>query len=149
MSETKLETLRLLAQDVEDLQVLSSAMQDALVRMRDLSFDPRARRFILTANRFCWERARERGPYLRVRSALSVDGVRAVRSRNLRIEDAEALAYLLAVRFEPAQEAPEGVMLLLFAGGGEIRLDCECIDAVLADIGAPWPTRRKPNHSEA
>jgi len=148
MSETRRETLRLLAQDAEDVPILSSALQDALVRMRDLSFDPRARRFILTANRFCWERAREQGPYRRVRSALSVDGVRAVRSRNLRIEDEEALAYLLAMRFEPAQEAPEGVLLLLFAGGGEIRLDCECIDMVLADIGEPWLTRRKPDHGE-
>lgn len=146
MSETKSETLRLLAQDGEDLQILSSALQDGLVRMRDLSFDPRARRFILAANRFCWEQAREPGRYQRVRSALSVDGVRAVRSRKLRIEDADALAYLLAVRFEPAETAPEGDMLLLFAGGGEIRLDCECIDVVLADIGEPWPTRRRPNH---
>lgn len=149
MSTTMKDSLRLLAEDGEDVQVVSSALQDTLVRMRDLSFDARARRFILAGSRFCWERARDRGPYQRVRTALSVDGVRGVRSRNLRLEDGESIAYLLALRFEPAAEPPEGELVLVFAGGGEIRLDCECVDLLLADMGEPWLTRRKPAHGAA
>jgi hypothetical protein len=48
--------------------------------------------------------------------------------------------------FEPAEE-PSGVLTLLFAGGGAIRLEVECIEAELRDLGAAWRTRLKPEHA--
>jgi hypothetical protein len=53
---------------------------------------------------------------------------------------------LLAMTFEPAEE-PSGVLTLLFAGGGAIRLEVECIEAELRDLGAAWRTRLKPEHA--
>jgi hypothetical protein len=52
---------------------------------------------------------------------------------------------LLALTFEPG-EAPGGVVTFTFAGGGDLRAEVECIDAALADLSAPWPTPRKPEH---
>ena len=55
---------------------------------------------------------------------------------------------LLAISFEPG-EAPGGAIVLTFAGGGDLRVEVECVDAVLADLTQPWPTRRTPAHDEA
>lgn len=138
--------LRLMAQDEEDVAVLSSALQDSILRMRDVSYDPRARRFTAVVSRFRWESAKGQGPYQRIRAALSVDGVEAVRSRKVRLDAPDSLAYLLAMRFESGAEPPAGQMRLVLAGGGEIALECECVDALLVDFGEPWLTRRRPQH---
>ena len=47
--------------------------------------------------------------------------------------------------FEPG-EAPGGAITLSFAGGGDLRVEVECVEAVLADVSQPWPTPRKPAH---
>jgi hypothetical protein len=36
--------------------------------------------------------------------------------------------------------------MLSFAGGGDLRAQVECVDAVLADLSEPWPTPRAPAH---
>jgi hypothetical protein len=51
--------------------------------------------------------------------------------------------------FLPEPEPPGGVARIVLAGGGEIRLDLECVNALLIDLGAPWPTPRKPDHEGA
>ncbi len=68
-----------------------------------------------------------------------------VRARNLRREPKEAVVELLAVSFEPG-EPPGGVVRLAFAGGGDLALSVECVDAALADISSPWPTASTPEH---
>src|ERR1051325_4571288 len=50
--------LRLRAEDAEDLAVISACLQDALVAVRDLAYDPGAAMFVLVANRFRWEACR-------------------------------------------------------------------------------------------
>jgi hypothetical protein len=72
-----------------------------------------------------------------------------VKSTRLNRADKQAIASILTLAFEPAPEPPGGVARIVLAGGGEIRLDVECIDAVLLDLGDPWPTPRKPNHEAA
>ncbi len=138
--------LKLLAEDAGDLEVIAAAAQDGLVRVGELKFDAKARRFTLLMNRFRWENADEKAPFERIRAALSFESVLAVKSRNVRNEAPEALAAILSLAFKPAQEPPGGSVQILFAGGGEIALEVECIDAVLLDMGAPWRTPRRPDH---
>jgi len=138
--------LKLLAEDVADLDIIAAAAQDALVRMGDLSFDPKARRFTAIINRFRWETAEGEGPFERVRAAISFDGVLGVKSRRVRKDAPDALASLLSLAFNPAEEPPGGEVRLTLAGGGEIGLDVECLDAVLVDIGPVWRTPRRPDH---
>jgi hypothetical protein len=143
---TKHEPLRLLAEDEDDLAVISAALQDAIAKVGDIEWDARGRRFTLALNRYLWEVP---GGLLgnRVRAGLQFGSVLAVKSRNLRRDPPDAVIELLAVRFEPG-EAPGGAIRLAFAGGGDLELTVECVDAALADISAPWPTSSTPAHEE-
>jgi hypothetical protein len=139
MAETA--PLQLLAQDAQDLAVLSAALQDAVAKVGDIAFEARARRLTIAFNRFRWEA----GARQRVRSALQLGGVLKVEARKIRRDRRDAVLELLAIGFEPT-EPPGGVLTLSFAGGGDLRATVECVDAVLADISQPWPTPRAPAH---
>lgn len=133
--------LKLLAEDEQDLAVISAALQDAVGKIGDISYEPGERRLTLVFNRYRWEgRRRER-----VRSALQLGSVKKVQARKLRRDAKDAVVELLSVTFE-AGEAPAGVVAFSFAGGGDLRADVECLDAVLADISRSWSTQRTPEH---
>lgn len=138
--------LKLLAEDAADLEIIAAAAQDALVRVGDIFFDPKTRRFSALINRFRWEQ--REGPAERIKAAISFDGVMGVKSRKLRLDAPDALASILQIQFTPDEEPPSGEVRLLLAGDGEILLRVECLDAVLADIGEPWRTPRKPAHED-
>jgi hypothetical protein len=135
------EPLQLLAEDPDDLAVISAALQDAVAKVGDVMFEGRQRRLTIAFNRFRWEA----GQRQRVRAALQIGGVLKVQTRKVRRDRRDAVLELLTLRFEPG-EAPGGVLTLTFAGGGDLRAEVECIDAVLADVSAPWPTRHTPTH---
>jgi hypothetical protein len=142
------EPLRLLAGDEEDLKVLSAAAQDAVCTIGDIIYEAGARRLTVALNRFRWEApARARGGE-RVRAGFQLGGVLSVQARGLRLNAKDGVLVLLSLEFEPA-EAPAGVVVLNFAAGGALRAEVECIDAVLTDLSAPWPTPRRPSHEEA
>ncbi|WP_333715061.1 DUF2948 family protein, partial [Yoonia sp.] len=71
--------LRLKALDTEDLQVLSSLVQDAVFPSAEMRWDRKARRFAILLNRFRWEdvaRAQKRGRAVeRVQAVLAVEDV--------------------------------------------------------------------------
>ncbi|MNQ92283.1 hypothetical protein D3C85_1077040 [compost metagenome] len=77
-------------------------------------------------------------------SAMQFGDVEAVKSRRLPRAPESALE-LLALDFEPT-EAPGGRVILMFAGGGDLRIDVECLDAVLTDLSDRWPARMAPTH---
>jgi hypothetical protein len=140
--------LRLSAQTPEDLTVMSSAVQDALFQLSDAESDRTRRRFTVSLNRFMWERAGERPPFLRARSVLSIESVLSVTSRGVASsKDAPAaVAQVLSLRFEPDAEPPGGALFVELAGGGVLRLTVECLDLMLMDLGPTWPTRNRPDH---
>lgn len=139
MAETS--TLKLLAEDAADLAIISAALQDAVAQVGDISYEARTRRLTILFNRFRWEA----GARQRVRSALQIGGVLDMQARKIRREVPHAVVELLAIGFEPG-EAPAGVLTLSFAGGGDLRVSIECVDAILADVSQPWPTPRTPRH---
>lgn len=134
--------LRLLAQDADDLAVISAAMQDAVAKVGDISFEARARRLTIAVNRYCWEA--DGG--VRVRAGLQIGGVLKVQTRKIRRGAKDAVVEVLAVTFTPG-DAPGGVVTISCAGGGDLRAEVECLDAVLADVSQPWPTPRAPKHA--
>ena len=137
------EPLRLLAADAEDLHIISAALQDAILRPVDIVWEPGSRRVTLKLSRFCWECGGTR-----VMAAMQFGDVIAVKSRRLPRLPESALE-LLAMEFAP-DEAPGGRVILMFAGGGDLRIDVECLDAVLTDLSERWPARLAPSHlSEA
>lgn len=137
--------LRLLAQDAEDLAVISAALQDAVAKIGDIRWDAQARTLTLACNRFRWEVGGKTGE--RVRSALQLGDVTGVQARNLKRDAKGAIVELLSICFEPGQ-TPGGMVMLTFAGGGDLRVGVDCLDVVLADVSEPWATPRRPGHAE-
>ena len=133
------EPLRLLAEDADDLHIISAALQDAILRPVDIAWEPQARRVTLALSRFCWECGGTR-----VMAAMQFGDVIAVKSRRLPRGPEHALE-LLAMDFEPG-EAPGGRVIMMFAGGGDLRIDVECLDAVLTDLSERWPAKVAPTH---
>ena len=137
--------LRLLAQDAEDLGVISAALQDAVAKIGDIAFEANGRRLTVAFNRYRWER--DERTHERVRTGLQLAGVLGVQSRKLRRDAKNAVVELLSLGFEPG-EAPGGAVIFTFAGGGDLRVEVECIEAVLADVSTPWPTPTPPSHRD-
>lgn len=138
--------LVLAAEDAEDLEIVSARLQDAVALVKDLVYLPKARRFVALFNRFKWESAQARTT-TRVRAGLRIDAVLSAKSFRLRRNAPEAVASLLAIRFHPnGGEDPGGAIELVFAGGGSLRLEVECIDAELADIAGEWTALGRPDH---
>ncbi len=141
--------LTLAAEDAEDLEIISARLQDAVAPLKELVYLPKKRRFAALFNRFKWEEPRK-GADLRVHALLHFDDVLSVRSKNLKRGAPDAVVSLLAIRFTAkGADDPAGVVELVFAGGGLIRLDVECIDAGLSDVGGEWAARGRPDHDEA
>jgi hypothetical protein len=139
--------LKLLALDSDDLEVISASTQDAVVRVPDMGFAEGGRRFALLMNRYAWEVSGKRGPGQRHRAALSFSRVNRVQTAGINMGASEGVLDLLDIRFEPG-EAPAGAIELRFAGGGTIRLEVECIEARLEDLGAAWAAAAKPEHED-
>jgi hypothetical protein len=137
--------LVLLADDADHLKVISAALQDAVCTVGDIAFEKASRQVTVALNRFRWEAGPAKSGGQRVRTGLQLGGVLDVKAKRLRRDAPKAILSLLAVSFAPG-EAPGGVISLTFAGGGELRVEVECIDAVLADVSRPWPTPRRPAH---
>ena len=135
--------LRLAAADAEDLEILSARLQDAAGKLKDFTWLPKKRRFAAVLNRLQWEE----GGKTRVRSGLHFDGVLQVQSSKVKLGAGEAVVSVLAARFTPnGPEDPGGVIEIVLAGGGAIRLTVECIDAELADMTDSWAARGTPDH---
>lgn len=140
--------LRLFTEEAEDLKIIASAVQDAVVKAGNLKYEQKKRRFSLEINRYRWEAApaRKGEPGERVRSLLAFDGVMGVKTRAITKADPELILSLLNVEFTPDAEPPGGKITLLFAGDGEIVLTAEALDASLIDSDYIWPTRHAPSH---
>ncbi|WP_291844601.1 DUF2948 family protein [Maricaulis sp.] len=137
--------LRLAALDEQDLEAVSAALQDAVALLGDFEHSQRLKSFTMAFNRFCWEAGRKNR---RVRCGVQVGHVTAARSRNIRQGAEDAVVNLLNIRFEPGQ-LPSGQVICTFSGGGELQLDVECLDVVLADLSRSWRAIARPGHDDA
>jgi hypothetical protein len=143
--------LRLVAQDAEDLKVISTLVQDAVLPVTELKFDPRRRRFALLLNRFRWEDRSEAEAvgraYERVRSVLVVEDVLKVQSFGFDRADKDLVLSVLSLDFAPTGDGA-GRLTLTLAGDGAIALDVEAIEVRLDDVTRPYraPSGKVPRH---
>lgn len=134
--------LRLLAQDEDDLTIISAALQDAVVRVEDISWEKAARRLTVRLTRYRWEAPE----CARVLAAVQMGDVTQVQARGMP-RSKDAMLELLALDYQPG-EPPGGALTFVFAGGADLRAEVECVDAVLADLTQSWPARKAPAHPE-
>jgi hypothetical protein len=161
------DTLKLRARDADDLEMIAAILQDALVPRAEIKYDPRERRFAVMLNRFRWEAAaregdglaapvrpagrdgaadarfadQDAGAFERIHSALVFDRVRNVKHRGLEAAAKGGVLALLTVKLDG------NFVFISFAGGAEIRLEVDRFTCHLEDLGEPWPTVWRPQHS--
>ena len=128
--------LKLIALDPDDLAVISAHVQDARVQTPDIIWRQSEKRLVVGMNRLDWEQtmAGEASPR-RLIAALRFDRVLSCKSRNIDLAAPETALELLGIEFHPA-EPPGGSAVLLFNHGGALRLDLECLECELTDLGA-------------
>ncbi len=140
--------LRLLAEDADDLKIISAAVQDAVLKADALKYDRKRRRFTIELNRFQWEdRAPKGAPQGRVRAMLAFDGVLSVQSRAVTKADPDMVMSLLSLSYAPGETPPGGEISILFSGDGELKLGVEVLDVTLLDSTYVWSTRNLPDHN--
>ena len=144
-------SLRLRAENDEDLQVVSSLVQDAVCPASEMKWRRSARQFAVLLNRFRWEdhktaerigRAAER-----VQSLLVIDDAMKVATQGVQPGDADTVLSLLSIGFEPAEDGA-GAMILTFAGDGAIKVEVEAVNVTLQDVTRPYvaPSGKSPQH---
>jgi len=153
-----MEELKLVALDKDDIEIVSAHVQDALVKVADILWQPREHRFVVALNRFDWMNAADaRGAknpddaapdYRRCRTALRFERVNACKCRGLDQSDRNVVLNLLAVEFAE-RDPPAGTVTLTFSGGAAIRLEVECLEAELVDLGEVFSAVLCPDHFAA
>ena len=137
-------TLHFAILDEEDLGVMSAHLQDAELKLGDMAFLQASGHFALVACRLDWDGVASGRPARR-ETGFHFAHVRKVSRTGFDQKDPELPLQLLAVSFE-LRDAPSGDVLLTFAGGRLIRLDVECLEAEMRDLGPCWPVERHPKH---
>jgi hypothetical protein len=143
-----MDLLKLVALDSDDIEVVSAHVQDSVVKVGDILWRPAEKRLIVVINRFDWESTQSlTPPYRRRRAALRFERVNGFKQRNVACSEQDEVLNLLAVEFTPA-DAPSGFVTLTFSGGAALRLEVECLEAELADLGPVWATAACPAHAD-
>ena len=149
------ESLRLVAKDEADLEVVSALLQDAIIAGTDMHYDAQDNCFMIVANRFCWERTpladlndSSRGAmHERALCGVRINHVTAVQKRRWPIDWRDAFLNLLALKLVAmSQQDGSCMMEFIFSNGPSIRLITKTIDIVLDDLDSGRPTNLQPRH---
>jgi hypothetical protein len=138
--------IRLRGESTEDLTVIASLIQDAILPSSEISWLPKENRFGLLLNRFRWENRSKDTE--RVQTVLVFDSVIAARTNGVNPADKDQILSVLDVTFTAGEDGA-GTLNVILAGDGEIALDVECIDIILQDATRPYiaPSKSTPKHT--
>jgi Protein of unknown function (DUF2948) len=128
--------LKLIALDADDLAVISAHVQDARVQTADIIWRQGEKRLVVGMSRLDWEQtlSGQTAPH-RLIAALRFERVLSCKSRNIDLGMPDTALELLGIEFHLG-DAPSGSAVLLFNHGGALRLDVECLECQLTDLGA-------------
>lgn len=158
--------LKLIALDGEDLAVISMHLQDAVLSVGDMAFQPSEHRFVMLANRFDWESAVQAeveaemagsapaakpAPFsqncVRRRAGIRFEHVMGARVRGIDLKRKRDVLNLLLITFEETT-APSGIITFLFSGGGQLQLTVDCLEMGIEDLGPAWDAKGTPCHDQ-
>ncbi len=141
-----MDLLKLVALDTDDLEVVSAHLQDAAICVGDVRWRPAEKRLVIGLARFDWEGAQTGQPdHQRRSAALRFERVNSFKCRNVNCSDKTAMLSLLAVVFDES-DGVGGTVTLTFSGGAALRLEVECLECELADLGPIWTATCCPAH---
>lgn len=149
MSSKNPDPLKIKAQDLEDLRVVSSCVQDALVSKAEMVYEQKEKLFKIRLSRFRWENRQRKMtgllPKERVESALIFNEVTAVQNTQ-GFEDPHEIHELLSLDFK--ENGKRKGIHLTFSGNHEIYLESDKISCSLTDMGDAWATHKRPKHKK-
>ncbi len=142
-----MDKLKLRVESDEDIVILSSVLQDAIMRVKDITYNAKQRALTMRLTRF---RHEDKTRNLRVLSGLRIDGITSLRAKGVDQSNPDALVVLLSLNFTAETESENlgGALRLVFAGGGEIVAKVECLDVTLADVSDDRETDKLPLHPD-
>ena len=145
--------LNLGAQDAEDLQVISSLTQDAVLTVDDLKWSRAERQLVFLLKRFRWEdvelaKQQGRDPE-RVQSLLVIQNATGLASQGIDRKQADIVLSLMSLEFSGAVDGV-GDLILTFSGDGALKVQVDGLDVALRDVTRPYvaPSKQVPNHDE-
>ena len=144
MTHTASDGLKLYALDREGLTVISAHAQDICVKRADMTYQPKQKRFALAGMRYDWVGA-ETGREERIGSVLRFDRVLRVSHAGFKEHEPNEILNMLGLTFEKT-EAPSGIVFLAFADGAIVRLEVECLEVELNDVGPRTAACECPGH---
>lgn len=159
---------RVRAESLEDLEILSAMLQDAIVPISEIAWQRGDKRFVLITQRFRWEKvlresAEDEGPdalgnarsqeqvdadagptdwFERVTCALRFENVIAARTNGIDLANRGQMLELLSLHVN------DDGLDLAFAGDKTIRLSISSLSCHAEDLGEPWPTTLRPDHPD-
>lgn len=140
-----MERLKLIAMDKEDLGIVSTYCQDAVLKIGDLEYLSAENRFVVTMNRYVWEvKGKRRVPERRL-AVVHFNQINQVKIIGIDREKPDEVLSLLALTFEPG-DLPGGTLHLVFSGDAAIKMEVECIEVQLSDLDAAWQAKSQPRH---
>ena len=140
--------LKLIANNSEDLKVISAHLQDSIVSTLDIANLKKNRIFLLQLNRFMWEDV-EKGVFRknkRIRTVLKFENFLSVLSRNINPKGKERFLDFLTMESNILEDKTCEINLI-FSGDVVIKIKAEVIEITLDDQGSPWETKNKPKHN--
>jgi hypothetical protein len=148
MEPANMESLKFVALDSDDLEVVSTHLQDAEVKVADVHWRPQEKRLVLAVDRFDWQAWNAANPDMRRRrAALRLDRVLSCKCKQVTPHGKDKVLNLLAVEFE-ATDAPAGIVTLVFSGGAALRCEVECLEVELVDLGPTRTVETRPPRME-
>jgi hypothetical protein len=139
--------LRLKVRDINDLAVISTLLQDAVLPMKETSWQPDVNRFGMLVNRFRWEdkahAENSKRPYERVQSMLVINCVQNVSSMGIDYANKDQIISILSVGYD------DDKVTFTLAGDGALALKVECLDITIKDVTKPYAAVSKsaPSHN--
>jgi hypothetical protein len=139
------EPLKIVAKDIEDLDIILTLLQDALIPVVSVVFDKEQKTMTFLTNRFCWEIPENtQDDYYRVHSGLLFYNIEGVHEKNIDQTNKKRILSFLAAKVEVVDNARH--IYLFFSDDACIRMTVSDIKCILADIDEPWSTQTVPNH---
>lgn len=117
--------MKLAAFDQDDLIVISAHLQDALVRVSDMTYLDKTKRFVLACDR----------PLSGNQFMTGVHFERVTRARVYHVpsRSSDHVLKLIGITFVEV-DPPSGEIILLFDGEAAIRLSVECLEVAMTDL---------------